>query len=232
MVNTMTARTAANENGVTAEIVVDGPMREHMPLVEQIASRVLRRLPSSVQRADLVAAGMEGLFHALRSSTHTSPEMFCAYARIRIQGAMLDELRRHDWSPRRKRSQEETSSNAATDAGKGASSPRGGAPVSVVRFDDLPANASAFALPAEGGSPLDELIARRDQAALHTALKALPEREARVVRMRYFEEMPSKAIAAVMSVSEARVSQLSARATTLLRGLLSPELAEEHAEAA
>ena len=70
---------------------------------ERIVAHFMRRLPRSVQREDLIAAGTLGLFHALRSSAHTCPEMFASYARIRIRGSIVDELRRHDWSPRRRK---------------------------------------------------------------------------------------------------------------------------------
>src|SRR6187402_414259 len=75
----------------------------HMHLVLSIVADFMRRVPRSVQREDLVAAGSVGLLHALRSKKHTCPEMLAAYARIRIRGAVIDELRRHDWSPRRRR---------------------------------------------------------------------------------------------------------------------------------
>src|SRR5690242_2929371 len=74
-----------------------------MHLVLSIVAEFMRRVPRSVQREDLVAAGSIGLLHALRSNSHTCPEMLIGYARIRIRGAILDELRRHDWSPRRRR---------------------------------------------------------------------------------------------------------------------------------
>ena len=58
---------------------------EHLPLVERIVAHFMRRLPRSVQREDLMAAGTLGLFDALRWSAHTCPEMFASYARIRIR---------------------------------------------------------------------------------------------------------------------------------------------------
>ena len=193
----------------------------YMPLVERIASRFMRRMPSSVQRDDVVAAGTLGLFHALRSSTHTCEEMFVAYARIRIQGAVLDELRKHDWSPRRRKTAVEDPCSATGEPSpRGAGDPPPKSGVSVVRFDDLPAKSAASTIVDDTDSPLEDLIARRERAALHTALTSLPEREARVVRLRFFDGMPSKAIAEEMHVSEARVSQLSARATTRLRAIL------------
>ncbi len=206
---------SSRSSGPTASAIA-----AYMPLVERIASRFMRRMPSSVQRDDVVAAGTLGLFHALRSSTHTCEEMFVAYARIRIQGAVLDELRKHDWSPRRRKTLESTGSGANESEPRSAAEPPPKSGVSVVRFDDLPAKSAASTIVDDTDSPLEDLIARRERAALHTALTSLPEREARVVRLRFFDGMPSKAIAEEMHVSEARVSQLSARATTRLRAIL------------
>jgi RNA polymerase sigma factor for flagellar operon FliA len=203
---------------------------EHLPLVERIVSHFMRRLPRSVQREDLVAAGMLGLFHALRWSAHTCPEMFASYARIRIRGSIVDELRRHDWSPRRRKeaapngaesASNVTPINAATAAGQAAAAearPR----VTVVAFDDLWAGAAAgFA--EDRASPLESMLERRDHESLHAAVAQLPEREREIVRMRYFQGMPSKGIARVMGLSEARISQLHARAMTHLRDVLAEE---------
>ena len=91
--------------------------------------------------------------------------------------------------------------------------------VTVVAFDDLWAGAAAgFA--EESASPLETMLERREHESLHTAVAALPEREREIVRMRYFQGMPSKAIAQVMGLSEARISQLHARAMTHLRDVL------------
>jgi RNA polymerase sigma factor FliA len=223
--NTLSETSANDTTPERHGSTVDG-MGLYMPLVHQVVSRMMRRLPSSVLRDDLVAAGTMGLLCAFRSNTHTCSEMFVAYARIRVQGAILDELRKHDWSPRRRRVRPE---GAPPPAGAPTSEARPSPPVFVVRFDDLPEGASPFALPDEGASPLEALISRRERKALHGALETLPEREALVVRMRYFDDMPSKAIAAVMSVSEARVSQLNARATLRLRAYLVGKPAESRA---
>lgn len=198
---------------------------EHMPLVQRIVAHFMRRLPRSVQREDLVAAGTLGLFHALRASAHTCPEMFASYARIRIRGSIVDELRRHDWSPRRRR---EPGTNATANANATVTSirppsltsippvrPR----VAVVGFDDLPAGSTA-GLVEDCASPLDDVLERREHEALHAAVRQLPEREREIVEMRYFQGMASKAIAETMGLSEARISQLHARATARLKELL------------
>ena len=195
---------------------------DHLPLVERIVAHFMRRLPRSVQRDDLMAAGTLGLFHALRSSAHTCPEMFAAYARIRIRGSIVDELRRHDWSPRRRKDPHANGSKMATVTsiapGANHSLPPARPRVAVVGFDDLPAGSTA-GLAEDCASPLENVLERRAHEALHTAVAELPEREREIVRMRYFQGMPSKAIAEALGLSEARISQLHARATSRLNGL-------------
>jgi RNA polymerase sigma factor for flagellar operon FliA len=218
-------------------------LAEHMHLVHRIVAHFVRRLPRSVQREDLVAAGTLGLFYALRSSEHTCPEMFASYARIRIRGSIVDELRRHDWAPRRRKEKVETSatSTAAVSprpsnvvelrprpslpptAGDASAPAAARVPVQVVGFDDLPPTVT---FREEGASPLEEFENKSERELLQAALKELPPREAQIIRMRYFEGIPSKAIAEELGLSEARISQLHARATQRLKAFLADAAGE------
>ena len=57
-------------------------------------------LPDHVDHDDLYSAGLVGLLQALRNYDPACSTSFEGYARVRIRGAMLDELRRMDWVPR------------------------------------------------------------------------------------------------------------------------------------
>lgn len=210
--------------GSTAQEIAD-----HLPMVQRIVSHFMRRLPRSVQREDLVAAGTVGLFRALQSSEHTSPEMFASYARIRIHGSIVDELRRHDWSPRRRKDPNgdaavPAASSGATGAtgatGAARSSARPAAPrVVVLGFDDLTSQC-AQGTANDNASPLDQVLERCAHEELHAAVEGLPPRERDIVRMRYFRGVKSRDIALAMNLSEARVSQLHARAMKRLKDML------------
>src|SRR5438094_3887943 len=78
--------------------VTNQDLLPYMPLVHEEVGRMLRRLPPSVQKDDLIAAGTCGLMDALRKNavSERGPQ-FEWYARIRIRGAVLDELRNEDW---------------------------------------------------------------------------------------------------------------------------------------
>ncbi len=197
----------------------------HMHLVLSIVAEFMRRVPRSVQREDLVAAGSMGLLHALRSKKHTCPEMLTAYARIRIRGAVIDELRRHDWSPRRRRPaggntgapESVRAENVGAAAGRMTEEKSG---VVVVGFDDLP---PTYSFREDGPSPLEQVEVRRSSVEVRRAVEQLPARERAIVSMRYFEDVSSKAIASTLGLSEARVSQLLARATSQLKQLLTEQ---------
>src|ERR1700730_1751196 len=114
----------------SSPLLTTSPTREeltlYLPLVHQVVGRVLRKLPPNVLRDDLVAAGSFGLIDALRKSADRGPA-FDWYARIRIRGAVVDELRTQDWLTRRARTRV-TKAQAHGEA-RGAT---------VVGFDDLP----------------------------------------------------------------------------------------------
>jgi RNA polymerase sigma factor for flagellar operon FliA len=185
------------------------PTREdlelYMPLVRQVVGRVLRKLPPNVLRDDLIAAGTFGLVDALRKSEDRGPA-FDWYARIRIRGAVVDELRAQDWLTRRAR----TRVARAQAQGLGGSA-------AVIGFDDLPEMQSQGFIDESAATPQEQVERRLDRAALEAAVALLPEREAKIVGWHYFEGIPFKAIAGRLGVSEPRVSQLHARAIGRLR---------------
>lgn len=69
----------------------------HLDLVEPIARQVARRAPASIDLADLVQAGRVGLIQAAEAFERGRAP-FRLFARARIRGAMLDTLRRRNWT--------------------------------------------------------------------------------------------------------------------------------------
>jgi RNA polymerase sigma factor for flagellar operon FliA len=197
------------------------PTREEltsfMPLVHGVVARTLRRLPPNVLRDDLVAAGSYGLVDALRKSPDRGPA-FEWYARVRIRGAVVDELRSQDWLTRRARTR---TTQAHADGGAGATS--------VVGFDDLPDAQAQGLCDESAATPQDQVEQRMERASLERAVALLPEREASIVAWHYFDDVPFKVIATRLGVSEPRISQLHTRAMGMLRTKLTAERQEEAA---
>ena len=75
-------------------------MKRYLPLVKTVVGRLAMSLPSHVDKDDLQSAGLVGLLNALRQYDARIGTAFEPYARVRIRGAVLDELRRMDWAPR------------------------------------------------------------------------------------------------------------------------------------
>ncbi|HEX4354403.1 MAG TPA: sigma-70 family RNA polymerase sigma factor, partial [Polyangiales bacterium] len=71
-------------------------IREGLPLVRRMAFRMARRLPPNVDVNDLIGAGTEGLLKAVQYYDAERYPHFEPYAKTRIRGAILDELRAND----------------------------------------------------------------------------------------------------------------------------------------
>src|SRR6202011_2324647 len=73
---------------------------KHAELVKRIAYHLVSRMPPNVEVDDLIQSGMMGLLDAAKHYSATKGANFETYAGIRIRGAMLDEVRKSDWTPR------------------------------------------------------------------------------------------------------------------------------------
>lgn len=186
---------------------------KYQPLVRQIAGGFQRKLPRNVLRDDLIAAGMSGLWDAVRKHGHEATGNFDWYVRVRIRGAILDELRAQDWLPRRARA-------AAAEAAAADGSKASAAPV-VLRFDEVSETEQARCLTAGDSSNTERTVeANFVKRRLEEALTQLPERERRIVAMHYFRGMKFKDLGEMLGVSEPRISQLHSRAMNRLKLIL------------
>jgi RNA polymerase sigma factor (sigma-70 family) len=184
-------------------------LEEFTPLVRKIAGGFQRKLPRNVLREDLIAAGMSGLWDAIRRHPDGGDESFEWYVRVRIRGAILDELRAQDWLPRRARAAAEA--NAGTDAYV--------PPPSVVRIDDVSEWEQNRCL-CDASSSEAAVAAKFTQETLAKAVELLPERERHIVSSHYFRGVKFKDLGAELGVSEPRISQLHSRAIARLKELM------------
>jgi RNA polymerase sigma factor for flagellar operon FliA len=184
-------------------------LEEFTPLVRKIAGGFQRKLPRNVLREDLIAAGMSGLWDAIRRHPDGGDDSFEWYVRVRIRGAILDELRAQDWLPRRARAAAEA--NAGTDAYV--------PPPSVVRIDDVSEWEQNRCL-ADASSSESAVAAKFTQETLAKAVELLPERERHIVSSHYFRGVKFKDLGAELGVSEPRISQLHSRAIARLKELM------------
>lgn len=225
--------------------LADGQLVEkYTSLVRRVARHLMGRLPDHVQLEDLMQSGMIGLIEASRKFEADKGASFETYAAIRIRGAMLDEVRRHDWAPRsvhrNGRKIAEAVKHIETRTGRDARDLEVAeelgmsmdeyhacladtAGTRLFSFDELTNQEdSPYEIPdGHLPSPQGELEENRFQSALADAIEGLPEREKLVLSLYYTEQLNLKEIGAVLSVSESRVSQIHSQAAMRLRGRLS-----------
>jgi len=217
---------------------------EHVDLVRRIAHHLMARLPASVQVEDLIQSGMVGLIEAARQFQSGQGANFAAYAGIRIRGAMIDELRRADWTPRsvHRNSRRIAEAIRQIEAREGRSANdreiaealgvtlddyhgmlQDSASCQILGLEDLFGDEadSDRLLPGGGATPTEQLEREEFAAALAEALADLPERERLVLALYYDEEHNLREIGAILDVTESRVSQIRSQALHRLRGRLS-----------
>jgi RNA polymerase sigma factor for flagellar operon FliA len=211
----------------------DGVVLEHLPLVKAIAVRVHENLPVHVDIGDLVHAGILGLFDAVNKYKPEKKVAFSSYAKHRIKGAILDSLRQLDWASRdlrRRHKQVEavtrdlaatlqrhpTESEIAEKMGVEVERWRhmmidlhhvGLVSASARRADqdDLPAPE----FPAKPESRPDSMCARSQlHSLLSDAMKTLPERYQKVVKLYYIKDLTMREIGGILGINESRVSQI------------------------
>ncbi|MEW6279630.1 MAG: FliA/WhiG family RNA polymerase sigma factor [Candidatus Eremiobacterota bacterium] len=222
---------------------MDRVVAENQGLVRHIARKLVGRLPHTVELDDLIHDGMVGLMDAYNRFDPSRGIKFQTFASSRIRGSMLDSLRSQDWVSRggrrrvrdvqqaeeslrhrlgRQPSRDEVSrqlgvTRAELDRRTGA-----GSDSFLLSLDDVrEGQESALNNLADPGADVEASVLRQDRkAVLLRALKGLSRREQLVLGLYYFEDFSIHDIASVLSVSEARVSQLHRRALGRLREAL------------
>ena len=188
-------------------------LTKYAPVVRQIVGGFQRKLPRNVLRDDLIAAGMSGLWDGIRKHGENRTASFDWYVRVRIRGAILDELRAQDWLPRRARA-------AAAEAARTSGGSAPSAPV-VLRFDDVSDAEQARCLSVVDGTNGEKSLEIRAVAeSLARAVQLLPERERHIVSLHYFKGVKFKELGRMLGVSEPRISQLHSRAMGRLKEIL------------
>ncbi len=220
-------------------------LTRHIGMVRRVAFRMASRYPSCVDVEDLVNMGMLGLIDAVDRFEEDRSISFTAYARIRVKGAIVDEMRRTDWVPRSVRDRGDRLRQAreqlAKDLGRTPTEPELARQlgVSEERLRELADHSLIHnvvsmeegaedehtlgdAIPGDTDAPDVEFEASDFRQAVRSAIGSLPERDRMIVEMYYFREIGFKEIGQMLGVTESRVSQLHTRIMERLR----PKLAE------
>lgn len=225
--------------------------REHLPLVHHVVNAVRQRIPGFVPLDDLESAAMFGLYQASRSYDPSHGVPFEHWARRRMEGEVIDELRSRDWAGRTVRTDVKRVRRAVDELTQRLGrSPRGDEVAHATAMDaerlrqvrdqehtsvilnlDSVFTMGDSQVVVAGTAPdaADALLRRETEAYLRDAVVSLPDRLRRVIVGYYFEELPMCDLAGELGVSESRISQMRAEAVALLReGLQSQLEPSEH----
>jgi RNA polymerase sigma factor for flagellar operon FliA len=219
---------------------LDSLIAHHSSLVERIANQIGSRLPESIQRDDLIQAGMIGLLEALRNYDSSQGAAFETYAGIRIRGSILDEVRRADWTPRsvhtKARKMAENIHRIENQTGRDARAAEVAESMNMTldeyhqalqdsvgtrlfSIEELTqSGVTGFEERSERGrTPVDGLTQIDFKSALADAISGLPDRERLVVSLYYKEGASLREIGESIGVSESRICQINSQAILRLR---------------
>ena len=212
-------------------------LMKHIGLVKRVALHLKTRLPNFMELDELIQVGTIGLIEAAKSFDDKKGVEFEVFARTRIRGAILDQVRKLSYLPRsaivniRDHNQatallsgelgrEPTQSELADFMGKGLEDFHKER-THAYRFQTVSLESQ---LPGTVDSPASEvnepeanLEGSQMMEALAESIESLPEREKTIVALYYVEEMNLREIGAVLDISESRVSQVLSSIVKQLR---------------
>jgi len=206
-----------------APVAVNPDPTAHLNLVKRVASHFRSRLPAAIEINDLIQAGIVGLIEALGSFDAERGNDFETFAKLRIRGAMLDEIRRASWAPRSTVKvavqARQAEARLANETGVAPTHRQIAAELGmdVDRYHKLRGRNQGLAesttledveFASDDASPEDRVDEQQVVARIRDGIAALNEREKLVVALYYDEELTLKEIGAVLDVSESRVSQI------------------------
>ena len=216
------------------------PILAHVGLVKRTALHLKGRIPQVMDVDELIQVGMVGLIEASQSFDASRGVEFEIFARTRIRGAILDEVRRISVLPRSAISHTRETNQATQEL----ATALGRAPTQselaefmgkesaeyqkershahqMLMVDSEAAEDEMINTPASHGyEPEQEVGDAMMMDSLTAAIEQLPERDQVIMALYYTEDMNLKEIGAVLEISESRVSQLLTANVKKLRKIL------------
>ena len=224
---------------------------ECLPMVKALAQRFAVYAFPCCDSDDLTSMGIIGLLDALEKYDPVMQTSFRTYARYRIRGAILDEIRNIQWTPRSIQEKIQNFKRAYTRLEQTLA--RTPTEMELAKALDMDIHQFRRMLVQIGPSillmssqkssdqddessheiavedpnaldPLDELLSNEMKTLLVSGIRSLPERETMVITLYYYEEMTMREIGEIFSLTESRICQIHASALLHLFHILSPRM--------
>jgi RNA polymerase sigma factor for flagellar operon FliA len=218
-------------------------LMEHIGLVKRVALHLKTRLPNFMEIDELIQVGTIGLIEAAKSFDDSKGVEFEIFARTRIRGAILDQVRKLSYLPRSAmvniRDHNEATAALSSELGREPSQTELAEFMGkdlesfhkerthAYRFQTVSLESQVMddvEIPSnEINEPESELADAQLLTALEGSIESLPERDKTIISLYYVEEMNLKEIGAVLDISESRVSQILSSTVKKLRTHLNTE---------
>ena len=218
---------------------------ENLPLVQKVADQIYKTYNGIYEREDIVNIGVIGLIDAIEKYDPARQASFETYARWRIRGAIIDELRASGKISRSKMDKVNRL-YAAIDEMQQKLNRRPTddeltefLQISYGQLNELYSAIhflSSFSLESTVFSNSDQefnlmdmiedqsverpdeiLVASEQNDLLRRAIEQLKEREQVILNLIYFEDLAVKEIAELLDVSSSRISQIHGKILTKIR---------------
>ena len=217
---------------------VEDRVRRFTPMVRRAAWHVHGMARGPLELEDLMQAGMVALTECAKRHERESEDGFAAYAKVRVRGAMVDQLRRarpeSRAMARRQRTYEAAVEQLWREHGQAPAAheiaTRLGCTIEELRAIEASRvtvgsieehyDERNLAFADDRPDPFEALAAMDDRSRLIAAMATLPERLQLVLQLFFVEELSLTEIAEVLEVSVPRVHQLRAQALGKLKALL------------
>ena len=222
-------------------------VEEYLPLVRTVVGRLAMTLPAHVSADDLYSAGLVGLLQAIRNFHSRGGASFLTFARFRIRGAVLDELRRMDWVPRLVHDKARKIQNALAELEQHLGRPPSDEqmaealglslrdyrawldeirPVAFVCLDAVTGSTVDGANPHESipdetqADPSDSASRSELKELIAQRIRQLPPIQQKVLALYYFEDLRLREIAEAFGLTESRISQIHSQAILAIRSAI------------
>ena len=203
-------------------------VNQHISLVNRIAGYLKARVPKFMEYDDMVQIGMIGLLSAADTFDANTGVEFKDYAKSRIKGAILDEVRKLSDISRLaiKNSQRHTGAKRELENILGTTPTNSQVAnklnVTLVEYEKQRTHIDRFKidkLDDDDGDPFDGLVGSNEnplalledeqiKGVITSRISELDERKKLVLNLYYVEELNLKEIGAIIGVKESRVSQI------------------------
>lgn len=222
-------------------------INDSLPFIKYTAYRLAQRIPPQLSVSDLISVGITGLLDALQRYTEGRVKLN-TFVEYRIKGAILDELRTHDWVPRsiktkigqirkahrelekylgRIPNEEEIARRLSISLDEYYRTIQN-ASNAVFSFEDFRDRMHAESdmdvtecIPdPDMKTPLELLEQNSAMEELAGVIEQLPDRERLILSLYYWEELTLKEIGKILGLTEGRICQLHNQALVRLKALM------------